>query len=56
MSRVFWREQQATALVAAVGGLLFWLGYGLVKGIQFALAVWLILQVPILFAYWRRRR
>jgi hypothetical protein len=56
MNRVFWREQQAAALVAVVGGVLFWLGYSLVKGMLFALAILLILQLPILVAHWKRRR
>lgn len=56
MSRLFWREQQAAILVAVVGGLLFWLGYGFVKGALFALAILLILQLPILVGHWKRRR
>ena len=56
MTRLFWRQQQAVAVVAAVGGMFFGLGYGLSKGIQFALAVWLILQIPMLFEYWKKRR
>lgn len=56
MTRLIWRGQQAVAFVAAAGGMFFWLGHGLSKGIQFALAVWLILQIPMLFGYWKRRR
>ena len=54
MNRLFWREQQAAILVAVIGGLLFWLGYGFVKGVLFALAILLILQVPILVGHWKR--
>ncbi|WP_165418364.1 hypothetical protein [Dyella amyloliquefaciens] len=56
MTRLFWKGQQAVAFVAAAGGVLFWLGYGLSKGIQFALVAWLILQIPMLFEYWKNRR
>lgn len=55
MSRVFWRGQQAIALVAAAGGLVFWVGYGAMKGIEFAAALCVIMEIPVLFDYWRRR-
>lgn len=55
MSRVFWRGQQAIALVAVVGGLVFWAGYGLMKGIEFAVALCVIMEIPVLFDHWRRR-
>ncbi len=56
MTRFLEWDQQAVAMIAAAGGMLFWLGYGLSKGIQFALAVWLVLQIPMFFAYWKKRR
>jgi len=55
MSRVFWKGQQAIALVAVTGGILFWFAHGFIKGIQFALAVWFIMQIPILLSYWKKR-
>jgi hypothetical protein len=56
MSRVFWRGQQAIALVGVVGGLVFWAGYGPVKGVEFAVALCAILEIPVIFEYCRRRR
>lgn len=56
MSRIFWREQQAAVLVAVVGGLIFWLGYGIAKGLLFALVIFVILQVPIWITYRKGRR
>lgn len=55
MSRVFWRGQQAIALVAVVGGLVFWAGYGLMKGIEFAIALCVILEIAVIYDYCRRR-
>lgn len=56
MSKKFWRDQQAAAFVALAGGLLFWYGYGLLKGVIFAIALMLILQPSIFFSYWKSRK
>lgn len=53
MKRQFWRDQQGAALIALVGGLFFWWGYGWVKGLLFALGLMLILQPSI---WWGQRR
>ncbi len=55
MSRRFWREQRVAALIAVTGGMFFWVGYGLIKGTLFSLAIILILQVPIVIEYLKNR-
>lgn len=56
MNRRFWREQQSSAFVAVAGGLLFWWAHGFIKGLGFAFAVMLILQLPIWWAHCRDRK
>lgn len=43
----FFRCQRSVAFLATAGGLLFWWNYGFLKGLLFAVAVVLSLQVPI---------
>lgn len=54
--RRFWKEQKVAALIAIAGGLLFWFGHGLLKGVLFALVVMCVQQLPIVFDWWRGRR
>lgn len=49
-------EEKAACFVAVAGGVIFWLGYGLVEGLLFCIAIFLILQPPILISWWFRRR
>lgn len=55
MKRRFWREQQAALFVSVAGGLLFWWAHGFIKGALFALAIMLLMQPPIWWAYLKRR-
>lgn len=55
MTRRFWREQQAALFVSVAGGLLFWWAHGFIKGALFALAIMLLMQPPIWWAYLKRR-
>ncbi|QNK01525.1 hypothetical protein [Dyella telluris] len=53
LNRQFWRDQQAAAILGLFGLLLFWWGYGWVKGLLFGLSVMLIQQPAI---WWGHRR
>ena len=50
------RDAERAALVISVfAGIIFWIGYGLIKGILFALAVFLIVQIGVLIDFFRGR-
>lgn len=49
-------DEFAVLLIATVGGLLFWWGYGFIKGVQFFVALCLIPQPVFLYSYWKGAR
>ena len=53
MSQQFWREQYAAAFMAVTAALIFWWGYGFVKGIIFGVAIMLLAQPGI---WWGKRK
>jgi hypothetical protein len=54
--KLFWKDQQFSAVLSIVCGLLFWIAHSFIVGVRFAIFLYLIQQLPILYdlCSWRR--